>query len=89
MCIYIKLALCKNPQKRFRPKSVNFFFLTLRSNEDCGRTIHRTNLKSVSKESLRNWLAACIKIFENPSIIERFIVKKLLQFAAYGQFVLV
>ena len=54
-----------------------FFSLTLRSNEDCGRTIHRTHLKRVSKESLRNFLAASIKTFENPSIFDRFIVKKL------------
>ena len=49
---------------------------TSRSNEDCGQTIHRTNLKRVSK-SLDNFLAASIKYFENPSIFDRFIVKKL------------
>ena len=56
---------------------VTFFSLALRSNEDCGQTIHRTHLKRVSKESSRNFLAASIKNFENPSIFDRFIVKKL------------
>ena len=54
-----------------------FFSRTLRSNEDCGRNIHPKNLKRVSKESLRNLLAASIKHFENSSIFDRFIVEKL------------
>ena len=54
-----------------------FFSLTLRSNEDGGRTIYCTHLKRVSKESSLNFIAASIKIFENPSIFDRFIVIKL------------
>ena len=30
---------------------VTFFSLALRSNEDCGQTIHRTHLKRVSKQT--------------------------------------
>ena len=53
----------------------SFFTHTSRSNEDCGRTIHRTNLKRVSKESLL--AASILKFIENPTIFDRFIVKKL------------
>ena len=52
-------------------------FNTFRSNEDCGQTIYRTNLKRVSKENSDHLLAASIKNFKNPSTFDRFIVKKL------------
>ena len=58
-----------------------FFSRTFRLNEDCGQTIHRTNLKRVSKENLGNLLAASIKNFENPSTFDCFIIKKLQIFA--------
>ena len=49
-----------------------FFSLTLRSNENCGQTIHPTNLKMVLKEKFRNFLDASIKNFENISILNRY-----------------
>ena len=55
----------------------SFLLHTFRSNKDCGQTIYRTNLKRVSKENSGHLLAASIKFFKNPSIFDRFIVKKL------------